>query len=373
MRNASRDAVVIAGAGVSGIRVASLLAARGIPCRLLDARAEPGGRAASATLATSLGEAVFDLGPTWHWPARQPRMRRLVAELGLECFPQHTEGAAWIERFRFERAQRYVLGEPAASPALRLRGGIRALVDGLVATLPAGTLALRTRVVAVRCDDAEAEVEVEAAGGERERIACRAVVLAFPPRLIAGSVALHPALPEALRARFHASPTWLAGQAKAIAVYERPFWREQGSSGLVSSLIGPLQEIHDASPPAGVGALFGFFGLSPLQRTRLGAARLRELAIAQLGRIFGPAAASPIAFVYKDWAEEPSIASPLDLELPNQYPTVVRPGDAGDPWRGRLIFAGSELAEEHNGYLEGALAAAEQAVARVVALDAGAG
>lgn len=65
-------------------------------------------------------------------------------------------------------------------------------------------------------------------------------------------------------------PTWMAGHAKVVAIYERPFWRDSGLSGFVSSRVGPLQEIHDASPEAGSGALFGFLGIPVEVRQQLG-------------------------------------------------------------------------------------------------------
>ncbi len=38
----------------------------------------------------------------------------------------------------------------------------------------------------------------------------------------------------------------MAGHAKVVALYERPFWREQGLSGDAISHCGTLAEIHDA-------------------------------------------------------------------------------------------------------------------------------
>lgn len=113
---------------------------------LLDARAEAGGRATSVVSRRS-GNAVFDLGPTWHWPERQPRMKRLVAELGLSTFPQHSAGSVLIERFMLERAQEYVVTDAPVAAALRLEGGIQSLVQGLLHSLPAGTLQLEKRVL----------------------------------------------------------------------------------------------------------------------------------------------------------------------------------------------------------------------------------
>ena len=70
-----------------------------------------------------------------------------------------------------------------------------------------------------------------------------------------------PALPQALARQWRATAIWMAPHAKYIAIYDTPFWREQGLSGEARSARGPLGEIHDASMPGGSAALFGFFGV----------------------------------------------------------------------------------------------------------------
>ncbi|WP_234996900.1 hypothetical protein [Hymenobacter roseosalivarius] len=72
---------------------------------------------------------------------------------------------------------------------------------------------------------------------------------------------------------------------KAVAVYATPFWRAAGWSGFGASQLGPLGEIHDASPPTGpLGALFGF--LAPLHPLRHAPLAQRPAAmVQQLGRL----------------------------------------------------------------------------------------
>ena len=55
-------------------------------------------------------------------------------------------------------------------------------------------------------------------------------VLALPPRLIGGAEIV-PTLPPSVGAALAAVPGWMAGQAKALALYDRPFWRDAGLSG----------------------------------------------------------------------------------------------------------------------------------------------
>ena len=46
---------------------------------------------------------------------------------------------------------------------------------------------------------------------------------------------------------------------KCIAVYDRPFWRDEGLSGQATSDTGPVRLTYDNSPPDGSpGALLGF-------------------------------------------------------------------------------------------------------------------
>jgi monoamine oxidase len=150
----------------------------------------------------------------------------------------------------------------------------------------------------------------------------------------------------------------MAGQAKAVVVYSTPFWREDGLSGDAQSRYGPMVEIHDASPArGGPYALFGFIGLPPQGRRDEG--RLRKSICAQLERLFGPAAATPLELYVKDWAIDPYTSTELDKAPLYAHPTYRMPPALTDIWGGRLFFAGTEVAPEFGGYLEGALAAAE--------------
>ena len=124
--------------------------------------------------------------------------------------------------------------------------------------------------------------------------------------------------------------------------------------------MGPLVEIHDASIPGGLAALFGFVGLSAEQRNVAGRA-WEEAALAQLARLFGDAAASPVSVHVKDWAQSRFTATARDWPSLAEHPRYGALPDAGPIWRDRLVWAGTETAADHGGYLEGALEAAERA------------
>ena len=66
-----------------------------------------------------------------------------------------------------------------------------------------------------------------------------------------------------------------------------------------------------------------------------------------------------------DWSAQPLASTPLDVPL-FEHPEYGLPPETEYLWDGRLRFAGTEADREHGGYLEGALAAAEKAVAFTV-------
>jgi monoamine oxidase len=187
-------------------------------------------------------------------------------------------------------------------------------------------------------------------------VVCQRVVLALPPRLAAG-LTFDPPLSAAQHQALASVPTWMAAQGKAFAVYRSPFWRTAGLSGDAASALGPLGEIHDTSVGEGFYALFGFLsGGWPRQQG------LEALVVEQLVRLFGPEAAAPLHLVF-DWAEETwTCSSACRKERFQGHPHYGMPATLADGlWAGRLLFAGTELAEEHGGFMEGALAAAEHA------------
>jgi monoamine oxidase len=364
----SNDPVVIVGAGLSGLRAASLLTSQGIPCVVLESRERFGGRVLSQEVPDKPDLGKFDLGPTWFWPQYEPMIARLVQELGLDVFAQHAEGAMLSERYKNEPAQRIMLAEGAVERSMRLTGGVQSLMDAIAATLPPGTIQLNTRVTAIRADEAEIiTLEADFPEGTPGSITASAVILALPPRLVAHHIAFSPDIPSELMTSLLNKPTWMAGQAKVVAVYDTPFWRQDGLSGLVSSYVGPLQEIHDASPAAGSGALFGFFGMRAEMRRELGEEKVLNLVVEQLSRFFGPSAETMSALLYKDWSMDSETAVDEDTTPLADFPNYGRLRGAG-AWSQRIFFAGTETSPEHGGHLEGALQSAEQAVSEVIQL-----
>jgi monoamine oxidase len=341
--------VAIVGGGLAGLALADLLHRAGVEFRLFEARPRLGGRIAALE---APGGGV-DLGPSWFWPG-QPRIARLVEELGLRAFPQHAAGDTCFEDER--GAVHRGMGFASMEGAFRIDGGMVRLIEGLAARLPGDRLHLSTPVAGVGGG-------VTLADGTR--CAAPHVALAIPPRVAAGLTYRPPLPPGALRA-LRVIPTWMAGQAKFVAVYAAPFWREAGLSGDAMSRRGPLVEIHDASGPDGVpAALFGFVGVPAAARAGQGEA-IAEAALAQFGRIFGPEALSPAATALMDWATQPETSTDLDLGPPGGHPEQGLPAPLAALAEGGLHFAATETAPEMGGLMEGALASAERTAAQII-------
>lgn len=353
--------IVVVGAGLSGVHAARLLQQAGADFMVLEASPRTGGRILSVGADGTRGP--LDMGPSWFWPAFQPRMPVLVREMGIRTFPQAGEGAlVWEESPT--QCTRFEGGAPDDG-SMRIEGGVATLVDALLADVPADRLLTGYRVTALRCTPRG--VSIEAAGPDgATAVEARVVICTLPPRLLARSVALDPPLPEPVRRSWIAVPTWMAGNAKFVAVYERPFWRDAGLSGEGRSRVGPLAEIHDASDGHGLAALTAFIG-TPAQ-ARIGADhRVREAAVAQLTRLFGDQAAHPVASLIKDWAADPLVATDDDLQPLYAHPSYGGHAPPPGRWAPRLLLAGTESARTYGGYMEGALEAAESAVAAALA------
>ncbi|AXI48469.1 amine oxidase [Sulfitobacter sp. SK012] len=336
---------LIIGGGLSGLSLATQLHRDGHDFLLLEARDRLGGR----ILTQTVGKGYFDLGPGWFWPG-QPRIAALIAELGLKKFDQHYEG---ILTFEDENGVQHGRGHASMQGSYRLEGGLGALIDGLANTIPADNMRLNAEVTTLE----KTSSGITAKLTDGTSLNAQHVVLALPPR-VAAEMAFTPALPTPALRSMTDIPTWMAGQAKAVAVYETPFWRAQDLSGDAMSRVGPMVEIHDASPADGrLGALFGFIGVPP--EARQDETALRSHVTAQLTRLFGPQAAHPKALFIKDWAADSKTATQLDLAPMYAHPTYSLPSNLKDPWGGCLSFSGTEVAPQFGGFLEGALEAAE--------------
>ena len=361
-----KASIVIVGAGLAGLYAAHLLEKRGVKdIVLLEARESWGGRIVSTVAEQpaypDADMAGVDLGPSWFWPGFQHQMAELVQTLGLQTFAQFEHGDMLIERSSAMARQR-VQGFVNTPPSMRLVGGMQALTQALYQSLENTKVNLGQPVQALRMSASYMDVHSQDAYGAHHTLHADHVLLAIPPRL-AAKLAFSPALPAELSSQWQNTPTWMAPHAKYVALFDTPFWRDQGLSGEARSLNGPLGEIHDASMPDGKAALFGFFNTPAATRQRMGNEALIQECRAQLSRLFGAPAAYPDVDTIKDWAYEAYTTTQDDRQASNgQHPMAPAIKPQEGIWRGRVIGIGSEWGQQFPGYLAGAIEAASAGV-----------
>ncbi len=191
----------------------------------------------------------------------------------------------------------YELFEPDQCLAHRVVGGSQLIPIRLAERL-GERVVLDAPARDIRWSDDGVEISTEAA-----TVRARAAIVAIPPNLTTG-IRFHPALP-AWRQRL--------GQAlsqgsinKILAVYERPFWREDGLSGQGFAPYELVRELYDNSPPsATAGVLTTFLAGENAERAgRLSAADRRATVLEGMAKYVGPEALRPVDFIETDWSAE---------------------------------------------------------------------
>ena len=191
----------------------------------------------------------------------------------------------------------------------------------------------------------------------------KAVIVTGPPSLTAG-IQYEPKLPAARAQLLQRFPQGSA--IKIEAVYPKPFWRDEGLAGQVTSDTGPIKLTFDNSPPDGSpGVLLGFVeGLAARVFAGLSAAERRRRAIGCFVRYFGSRAAHPRSYIEMNWSEEQWTRGCYVGYTPpgvlTEYRSAIRKPV------GRIHWAGAETSDYWNGYMDGAVRSDERAAREVL-------
>jgi len=253
-----------------------------------------------------------------------------------------------------EGSQR-INGNTLDSASGRFFHGADRLTNQLAAQLDPDVLHLNHVVESI--DATQAEIVV--ATPDR-KVSAGHVVLALPPALVVDRISFTPALPERIAGLAAATPVWMGAITKVVVHYETAFWRAEGLAGSAISHYGPMREIHDMSGPDGTpAALFGFVpGTGEPTVTT-------DEVVAQLVEIFGANAASPLDVTIQDWRTE-KFTSPPNVEQLGAYQTYGHEIYTQPALDGRLHWSSTETAQQNPGHIEGALVAAQRAVANIL-------
>ncbi len=189
------------------------------------------------------------------------------------------------------------------------------------------------------------------------------VIVAAPP-FLAGRIEYDPALPEA-----HAQllRRMVCGSAiRGITIYDEPFWRADGLSGMSVAPDLPVAVALDQSPRSGnPGILSSYmFGPQAIKAAGLEPAERRDVWLRALAVRYGTKALSPRAHLETDWAaEEWSLGGMIAHFAPG---VLTNFGHALREPAGRIHWAGAERATEMHGLMEGAVRSGEWAADEIL-------
>jgi monoamine oxidase len=200
---------------------------------------------------------------------------------------------------------------------------------------------------------------------DTQNFEARRLILAISPALAAG-ISYEPKLTTPRAQFLQRYP--MGSLIKVEAVYDRPFWREAGLSGVSSMAPGPVRSTFDNTPQSGhPGILIGFVGGSRARNwTRLSADERRAAVLGGFAAAFGDEALSPTEYFEFDWpSEQWSRGGPVGYAGPGvllNYGSTIR-----EPV-GPIHFAGTEASTFWTGYMEGAVRSGERAAREILAL-----
>jgi monoamine oxidase len=247
----------------------------------------------------------------------------------------------------------------------RFHGGSQRIALLLGEALGPERVRLDAPVRRIEHDEQGVVVHADGAGGEPCGLAVRAAraIVAVPPTL-AGRISYDPPLPALRDQLTQRMPQ--GAVIKTMAVYERPFWREEGLSGQATSDVGPARVVFDNSPPDGSpGVLLGFLeGRFARQWGVRPPAERRQAVLAGHARLFGERAARPTRFIERIWADEEWTRGCYGCLMTTGGWTEY--GSALRAPIGRLHWAGAETATVWNGYMDGAVQSGERAASEVL-------
>ncbi len=193
-------------------------------------------------------------------------------------------------------------------------------------------------------------------------IVARRAILAMSP-VLTGRLCFTPSLPGRRDQLAMRMP--MGSVTKVHALYDTPFWRDEGLNGQIVATDGAISSAFDNSPDdASFGAIAGFIAGDDCRRMEQldPEVRRREI-VGELARAFGPRALEPIEVIEQHWPGEPfTRGGPVAVSVPG---ALVGFGSALRTPIGPLHWAGTETAEQWCGYLDGAISSGRRAASEV--------
>jgi monoamine oxidase len=203
--------------------------------------------------------------------------------------------------------------------------------------------------------------------GQNQTFAAKKVILAITPHTYA-QITFSPSLPCEKNVMVARSKP--GNYAKVILTYYHPWWRAAGLTGKITSLVGPIRFGWEISNPALSQyslALFVSGDVATCWHALSGPGKeqsiIDHLAVL-VGSDLAAEARNVLELNYVEWTQEKYLhGAPTSSFGPGMLrkfgPTLRQPV-------GAIHFAGTELAYEWKGYLEGAITSGQRAAREIV-------
>lgn len=240
----------------------------------------------------------------------------------------------------------------------QFEGGVGQIPQAMAHDL-GDAVVVRAPVTAVTQQNDRVEVVSDAA-----TVTARRVVLALPRALAAG-IRFEPALPGDHVLLIHKIPA--GTEVKTVAVYEEPFWRDDGASGASVATDDLIEITLDTTQPGHSYGVIGTYSAGPRARAlwALPENERRDVLLETLATRLGPKAATPLDVMEINWSEERwtrgCSCAHFAPGVLTQYGRLLR-----EPV-GRIHWAGTETATTSFGAMDGAVRSGERVCEEILA------
>ncbi|CVK89052.1 uncharacterized protein FPRO_02631 [Fusarium proliferatum ET1] len=234
-----------------------------------------------------------------------------------------------------------------------IRSGNQTFSVRLAAKLPETAVRLRSPVKIIK--QGSDGVLIETANPKQKFRAERVIVSV--PTCLYPSINFEPPLPESKKTL--GESTALGCTSKAIFVFDKPWWRDAGFSGIIECETGPIHFSRDTcSPEDGQYSITCFVvGDRGRDWSKWPYAEKRRIVLEQFNGVFsgvGVKAPEPVNIILQEWIKQPWIwGCPSPVMMPGTLTS-----DSGKVLRevvGRVHFVGTETSLVWKGYMDGAV------------------
>ncbi|TXD52070.1 MULTISPECIES: flavin monoamine oxidase family protein [unclassified Polaribacter] len=343
--------ILIIGGGISGIYLGYRLKKEGFSIKILEANDSVGGRIYTKKIQNT----KIELGAAWLW-RYNPELLQLCKDLEISLFEQNMSGDALFEASNIHLPERFQTPKNQEI-SYRIVGGTATILEKLAVDFTDDELLLHHKVTKIDADKPSITVFTD-----NLNFSADMVISTIPPQLLVNSVQFNPKLDERVFQIANDTHTWMKDSIKFAIVYNTPFWREEGLSGVGFSNVGPFTEIYDHSDfENNHFALMGFLNGSLSNET----IEFREEKIKeQLFKFFGEQGKNYLSYQEKIWNQE----SLLNFKNNHFLSPHFNNGHAmyqQEFLNGTFIIAGSETSPSYGGYMEGAIYRGNQIIEKL--------